>query len=59
MASHWSDTPTSPRAILHHTDTILCTFMHTTVPVVVESISSTTPMVGSVNKDLCAEHPSI
>ena len=32
MASHGSDTPTSPRAILHHTDTILCTFMHTTVP---------------------------
>ena len=31
MASHGSDTPTSPRAILHHTDTILCTFMHTTV----------------------------
>jgi hypothetical protein len=32
VASHGSDTPTSPRAILHHTDTILCTFMHTTVP---------------------------
>ena len=31
MASHGSDTPSSPRAILHHTDTILCTFMHTTV----------------------------
>ena len=31
MASHGSDTPTSPGAILHHTDTILCTFMHTTV----------------------------
>ena len=31
MASHGSDTPTSTRAILHHTDTILCTFMHTTV----------------------------
>ena len=31
MASHGSDRPTSPRAILHHTDTILCTFMHTTV----------------------------
>ena len=31
MASHGSDTPTSPRAILHHTETILCTFMHTTV----------------------------
>ena len=31
MASHGSDTPTSPRAVLHHTDAILCTFMHTTV----------------------------
>ena len=31
MASHGSDTPTSPRAVLHHKDTILCTFMHTTV----------------------------
>ena len=31
MASHGSDTPTSPSAISHHTDTILCTFMHTTV----------------------------
>ena len=31
MASHGSDTPTSPRAILHHTDAILCTFLHTTV----------------------------
>ena len=28
---HGSDTPTSPRAILHHTDPILCTFLHTTV----------------------------
>ena len=28
---HGSDTPTSPRAILHHTDAILCTFLHTTV----------------------------
>ena len=28
---HGSDTPTSPRAVLHHKDTILCTFMHTTV----------------------------
>ena len=33
MASHGSDTPTSPRAVLHHKDTILCTFMHTTVPI--------------------------
>ena len=33
MASHGSDTPTSPRAVLHHKDTILCTFMHTTVSV--------------------------
>jgi hypothetical protein len=31
VASHGSDTPTSPRAVLHHKDTILCTFMHTTV----------------------------
>ena len=31
MASHGSDTPTSPRAVLHHTEAILCTFMHTTV----------------------------
>ena len=31
MASHGSDTPTSPRAVLHHKDTILCTFMHTTI----------------------------
>ena len=29
---HGSDTPTSPRAILHHTDAILYTFLHTTVP---------------------------
>ena len=28
---HGSDTPTSPRAILHHTDAILYTFLHTTV----------------------------
>jgi hypothetical protein len=28
---HGSDTPTSSRAILHHTDAILCTFLHTTV----------------------------
>jgi hypothetical protein len=28
---HGSDTPTSPRAILHHTDAILCTILHTTV----------------------------
>ena len=28
---HGSDTPTSPRAILHHTDPIGCTFLHTTV----------------------------
>ena len=27
---HGSDTPTSPRAILHHTDAILYTFLHTT-----------------------------
>ena len=25
-------TPTSSRAILHHKDAILCTFLHTTVP---------------------------
>ena len=29
---HGSDTPTFPRAVLHHKDAILCTFMHTTVP---------------------------
>ena len=28
---HGSDTPTSPRAVLHHTDAILCTILHTTV----------------------------
>ena len=28
---HGSDTPTSHRAILHHTDAILCTILHTTV----------------------------
>ena len=28
---HGSDTPTSPRAILHHTDAILCIILHTTV----------------------------
>ena len=28
---HGGDTPTSPRDILHHTDQILCTFLHTTV----------------------------
>ena len=26
-----SDTPTSPRAVLHHTDANLCTILHTTV----------------------------
>ena len=31
MAYHGSDTPTFPKAVLHHTDAILCTFMHTTV----------------------------
>ena len=31
---HGSDTPTSPRAILHHTDAILYTFLQTTVPLV-------------------------
>jgi hypothetical protein len=28
---HGSDTPTSPRAVLHHTDANLCTILHTTV----------------------------
>ena len=28
---HGSDTPTSPRAVLHHTDVNLCTILHTTV----------------------------
>ena len=37
MASHGSDTPTSPRAILDHTETILCTFMHTTVVICLHS----------------------
>ena len=29
---HGSDTPTSTRAILHHTDAILYSFLHPTVP---------------------------
>jgi hypothetical protein len=28
---HGSDTPTSPRAVLYHTDANLCTILHTTV----------------------------
>ena len=28
---HGSDTHTSPRAVLHHTDANLCTILHTTV----------------------------
>ena len=28
---HGRDTPTSPRAVLHHTDANLCTILHTTV----------------------------
>ena len=28
---HGSDTPISPRAVLHHTDATLCTILHTTV----------------------------
>ena len=28
---HGSDTPTSPRAILHHTDQFYVPFLHTTV----------------------------
>ena len=28
---HGSNTPTSPRAVLHHTDTNLCIILHTTV----------------------------
>ena len=28
---HGSDTPTSPRAVLRHTDANLCTILHTTV----------------------------
>ena len=32
VASHGSYTPTSPRAVLHHTDANLCTILHTTVP---------------------------
>ena len=42
MASHGSDTPTSPRAVLHHTEAILCTFMHTTVctPYVIDAVGS-------------------
>ena len=28
---HGSDKPTSPRAVLHHTDANLCTILHTTV----------------------------
>ena len=28
---HGSDMPTSPRAVLHHTDAFLCTILHTTV----------------------------
>ena len=28
---HGSDTPTSPRAVLRHTDADLCTILHTTV----------------------------
>ena len=40
MASHGSDTPTSPRAILHHTESILCTFMHTTVSVLDVKLNS-------------------
>ena len=44
MASHGSDTPTSPRAVLHHKDTISCTFMHTTVtPSVSYQVKNTKP----------------
>ena len=28
---HRSDMPTSPSAVLHHTDAILCTILHRTV----------------------------
>ena len=35
---HWSDTPTSPRAVLHHTDANLCTILHTTVPIQYELV---------------------
>ena len=31
MHHHGSDTPTSPWAVLHHTDANLCTILHTTV----------------------------
>ena len=31
MHHHGSDTLTSPRAVLHHTDANLCTILHTTV----------------------------
>ena len=48
MASHGSDTPTSPRAILHHTDTILCTFMHTTV---ISVLQITKELIGNLFMD--------
>ena len=37
--------PTSPRAILHHTDPILCTFLHTTVSIIVYYITETFPKI--------------
>ena len=58
---HGSDTPTSPRAILHHTDTILCTFMHTTVTVGLNNFVNKIPILTFLKARLseCHPYPSI